>query len=124
MKNRMLIDKIKADFSTPTKAQLEIELSRTPMNVTYDQELALFRNMVNNKKHPPLMGAVSRRHVNGVSTAARGRGRGGYGRGVRGRRGRGGRGNSRLTRSDSKMITLTDGTQLEYHASFNFPRHM
>ena len=70
------------------------------------------------------MGAVSRRHVNGVSTAACGRGRGGYGRGVRGRRGRGGRGNSRLTRSDSKMITLTDGTQLEYHASFNFPRHM
>jgi hypothetical protein len=22
------------------------------------------------------------------------------------------------------MITLTDGTQIEYHASFNFPRHM
>jgi hypothetical protein len=21
------------------------------------------------------------------------------------------------------MITLTDGTQIEYHASFNFPRH-
>ena len=49
MKIRMLIDKIKADFSTPTKAQLEIELSRTPMNVTYNQALALFRNMVNKK---------------------------------------------------------------------------
>jgi hypothetical protein len=22
------------------------------------------------------------------------------------------------------MITLTDGTQIEYHASFNFPRHV
>jgi hypothetical protein len=33
IKIRMLIDKIKADFLTPTKAQLEIELSRTPMNV-------------------------------------------------------------------------------------------
>jgi hypothetical protein len=111
MKIRMLIDKIKAEFLTPTKAQLEIELSCTPMNVTYNQALALFRNMVN-QKHPPQMDAVqnrSRRHVNEVSTAARGRGRGDCGCGGRGGRGRGGRGNSSLTRSDSKMITLTDG---------------
>ena len=40
MKIRMLIDKIKADFLTPMKAQLEIELSRTPMSVTYAQALA------------------------------------------------------------------------------------
>jgi hypothetical protein len=42
MKIRMLIDKIKADFLTPTKAQLEIELSRVPMTITYDQSLSLF----------------------------------------------------------------------------------
>ena len=36
MKIRMLIDKIKADFLTPTKAQLEIELSRVPLTITYD----------------------------------------------------------------------------------------
>ena len=41
MKIRMLLDKIKADFLTPTKAQLEIELSRLPMTITYDQSLAL-----------------------------------------------------------------------------------
>jgi hypothetical protein len=58
MKIRMLIDKIKADFLTPTKAQLEIELSRTPLTITYDQSLALFRNMVN-QKHPPQMGAAA-----------------------------------------------------------------
>ena len=57
MKIRMLIDKIKADFLTPTKAQLEIELSRTPMAVTYEQALALFQNMVN-QKHPPQMNAA------------------------------------------------------------------
>jgi hypothetical protein len=34
MKIRMLIDKIKADFLTPMKAQLEIELSQTPMMMT------------------------------------------------------------------------------------------
>ena len=57
MKIRMLIDRIKADFLTPTKAQLEIELSRTPMTMTYEQLLSLFRNMVN-QKHPPQMGAA------------------------------------------------------------------
>jgi hypothetical protein len=36
MKICMLIDKIKADFLTPTKAQLEIELSRVPLTITYD----------------------------------------------------------------------------------------
>ena len=57
MKIRMLLDKIKADFLTPTKAQLEMELSRTPMTITYNQALALFRNTVN-QKHPPQMGAA------------------------------------------------------------------
>jgi hypothetical protein len=127
MKIRMLIDKIKADFLTPTKAQLEIELSRTPMSVTYEQSLALFRNMVN-QKHPPQMNAThnrSRRNINEVTSAGRGRGsRGGHGRGGRGGR-QGGRGNrGTKTRTDSRMITLTDGTQIEYHASFNFPRHI
>jgi hypothetical protein len=49
----MLIDKIKADFLTPMKAQLEIELSWIPMLMTHDQALALFRNMVNQKRPPP-----------------------------------------------------------------------
>jgi hypothetical protein len=43
--------------------------------------------------------------------------------------GRGGRNKGRgalprQTRTDSRMITLTDGSQIEYHASFNFPRHV
>ena len=129
MKIRMLIDKIKADFLTPTKAQLEIELSRTPMTVTYEQSIALFRNMVN-QKHPPQMGAAQyrvRRNINETSTGRGGRnqGRGGFGRGGRGGRGtgRGGRGAQR-TRSDSRFITLTDGSQIEYHPSFSFPRHV
>ena len=28
------------------------------------------------------------------------------------------------TRTDSSIITLTDGQKVEYHASFNFPRHI
>jgi hypothetical protein len=128
MKIRMLVDKIKADFLTPTKAQLEIELSRIPMTITYDQSLALFRNMVN-QKHPPQVGAAThrtRRQVNEVTSGRGSRGRGGGGRGGRGGRhgGRGNRGNARQTRTDSRMITLTDGSQIEYHASFNFPRNI
>jgi hypothetical protein len=71
MKIRMLIDKITADFLTPTKAQSEIELSRIPMTITYDQSLVLFRNMVN-QKHPPQVGAVNhwtRRQVNEITSA-------------------------------------------------------
>ncbi|KAI2502013.1 Reverse transcriptase (RNA-dependent DNA polymerase) [Fragilaria crotonensis] len=126
MKIRMLVDKIKADFLTPTKAQLEIELSRVPMSITYEQSLSLFRNMVN-QKHPPQMGVVqnrARRQVNEVSTGGRGsKGRAGFGRGGKGGR-QGGRGRGGRQRNDSRMITLTDGTQIEYHASFNFPRHV
>ncbi len=123
-KIRMLVDKIKADFLTPMKAQLEIELSRIPMSITYEQSLALFRNMVN-QKHPPQMGAVqnrARQQVNEVSSGRGSSGLAGFGRGGRcgqhGGRRRGGR-----QRTDSRMITLTDGTQIEYHASFYFPRH-
>ena len=129
MKIRMLTDKIKADFLTPTRAQLKIELSRTPMTVTYDQALSLFCNMVN-QKHPPQMGAAQnriRRTINEVSSGCGGRsGRGGFGRGGRGGRqgGRGGRGGPTKTRSDSRIITLTDGSQVEKHASFNFPSHV
>ena len=70
MKIRMLVDKIKSDFLTPTKAQLEIELSRM---MTYDQALALFRNMVN-QKHPPQMGAAQNRVRQNVNEMSSGRG--------------------------------------------------
>jgi hypothetical protein len=131
MKIRMLIDKIKADFLTPTKAQLEIELSRVPMTVTYEQALSLFRNMVI-QKHPPQMGAAQnrvRRNINETNVGPGSRGQsgcGGYGCGGRGGRGSGrsGRGNIQRTRNDSRSITLTDGSQVEYHASFSFPRHV
>ena len=127
MKIRMLIDKIKADFLVPTKAQLEIELSRVPLTITYDQSLALFRNMVN-QKHPPQVGAAThrtRRNINEVVSGRGSRGRGGGGRGGRGgRHGRGGNRGTNRTRTDSRMITLTDGSQIEYHASFNFPKQV
>ena len=89
MKIWMLLDKLKAVFLTPMKAQLEIELSRVSMTITYEQSLGLFRNMVN-QKHPPQMGAAAqrvRRNVNKVTSGRGGCGqRGGHGRGGRGGR--------------------------------------
>jgi hypothetical protein len=41
---------------------------------------------------------------------------------------RGGRGHNRntprQTRNNSRMIALTNGTQIEFHALFKFPRHV
>ena len=86
--------------------------------MTYDQALQAFRNLVN-LKFPLDVGGKnrSRRHINGLY----GRGRGA--RGGRGGRGRGREGQKR-PRADAITITLTDGRELEYHASYNFPPHV
>lgn len=123
MKLRTLLHKIKADFLVPTKAGLNIELTKRPMTMTYDRALAIFRNEVNNKNPPQLSTNLSsreRRSMREVNTQdSRGRGRGrGRGRHNGGR----GRGNwVTKTRSDSTIITLTDGQNIEYHPSFSFP---
>lgn len=60
MKIWMLIDKIKADFPTPTtkEAHLKIAQSRTPISITYEQSPALFCNMVN-QEHPLQMNVAN-----------------------------------------------------------------
>jgi hypothetical protein len=119
MKLRALISKVDADFLNATKAGIGIELTRIPMTMTFEQALASFRNEVN-RKFPPQMTSLprTRRYVNEV--------RGGRGRGYNPGRGRGpGRGHrngQQRTRTDSKMISLTDGSVIEYHASFKFPQ--
>ena len=90
MKIRMLVDKIKSDFLTPTKAQSEIELSRTPMTIAYNQSLAFFRNVVNQKHPPQAEAAILRARRHDINEVTSGRG----GRGGRHARG-GGRGGSR-----------------------------
>ena len=120
MKLRILLKKIKADFLGATKASLNIELSRIPLTLTYEVAVASFRNAVN-QTHPPEMkaaGGRSRRNIR-QTTAGRGNGSG------RGRGGRGGRGNEvKRTRTDSSIITLTNGQKIEYHPSFRFPTNI
>ena len=54
MKLRVLIQKINVDFLQSVKAAMSIELTRTPLTMTYEQALMTFRNEVN-RKHPPEM---------------------------------------------------------------------
>ncbi len=78
----------------------------------------------------PPMGAAQnwvRRNINQANLGRGGRnqGQGGYGRGGCGGHGMGcsGWGAQRIW-SDSRMITLTDRSQVEYHPSFSFPQHV
>lgn len=82
MKLRILTKKVTADFLSTTKAAIETQMTAIPMNMTYFQALATYRQAVN-LKFPPLMSSakVTRRQ----QQVERGRGRG------RGTRGRGGR---------------------------------
>ena len=64
MKLRILLGKIKADFLANVKAGINIEITKTPMTMTYENALAAFRNEVNNH-HPPRINThnVTRRQI-------------------------------------------------------------
>ena len=123
MKLRILLKKVKADFLSNTKATISVELNKSPMTMTYAVAMKSFRDVVNQKFSPDMGGHGRRRHINETD-----RGRNSYsGKGrVNGGRGKGnkGRSNPKRTRTDSDIITLTDGQKIEYHASFRFPRHI
>ena len=93
----MLNRKINADFIQATKSYINLELFRTPANLSYDNAIDVFINQVNYKYPLEISTSNNRRprRVNGVDTMGggiggcfQGRGRGRYV--VRGGRGRGG----------------------------------
>ena len=124
MKLRTLIKKVNADFLQTIKASIKVEMTNTPMTMTYERALANFRNEVNNKF--PSDGATGRtrriREANTSNRSGRGRGRSGRGNGRGGRgRGRGNNGDNKAQkRKQTIKITLTDGTEIDYHPSFKF----
>ena len=93
-KIRILIRKVDADFLKSIKITINLELTRNPVTITYDQALTTFRNEVN-LKFPPQFGNNNRTgRINqmdsgyhqqyqgsyGYNNGGRGRGRGGHGR--------------------------------------------
>ena len=94
----MLNRTINADFIQATELSINIELSRTPVNLSYEDDIAEFINQVNHKYPTELSTSNNRipRRVNEFNSMVgsrgvcfQGRGRGHYG--GRGGRGRGGR---------------------------------
>ena len=150
MKLRILMSKVQADFLQNVKAALNVDLSRIPMTLTYEDALATFRNAVN-QKYPPNVGSANQRvrRINevvgqygrgGGRNSGSGRGRGGRaqyknyysgGRGnPRGRgarfNGRGGRGrghftDGRKTKTDSWWTVCDNGRVVECHPRISYP---
>lgn len=140
---KLLEQRIKAAFLADTKASLLVDLSRTPMRLTFDEAMTALRAAVQ-ANHPDAFSGnptqhITRRSVNAIDRGGGGRGSGrhrsgrggggryggGRGRGSRGRvnDGRGGRGrvnDGKRTRTDSEMVKLKDGRSIEYHPSFHF----
>ena len=136
---RILNKKILADFLQATKASINLELAKTPVTITYENELTTFRNQVNHKSPPEFSSSNSRKksRINEASTRGSGRGgifqvqgrryQGHVRRGISGGRGRGrsgsghgGRGNHRRSRKDAQMVQYNYVSQLEVHLSYDF----
>ena len=60
MRLRILLQKINADFLQSVKAAMSIEITRIPLQMTYEQALMTFCNEVN-RKHPPGMSSNNSR---------------------------------------------------------------
>lgn len=121
MKLRMLTGKINVDFLATMKASINVELTRMPVTMTYQQALTAFRNEVN-RKFPPDTTPTrnTRRRLQEVRGRGTGRGQGnnnGRGRG-RGRGGRG-RGGPQNKHPDERYVTGKDGKTIAVHASYH-----
>ena len=129
MKLSTFMEKFKCEWLNHIKATISIRLTKVPVTIAYDRELRAFKSEVNKKLTPTLSTTTpTRRHIQEVSRGQVHFGRGGRGggcgkgRGYQGGRGQGnGGGSPYKTCPDSKLITLQNGNQIEYHASFNFP---
>ena len=89
-KLRLLNERVCTEFLTTMKMTIEMQMSATPMTMTYSSALANYKNTVN-KRFPneSTVKSNNRRIQTTYSSGARG-GRGGYGH--QGHGGRGGRG--------------------------------
>ena len=121
MRLRILCRKVTADFLQNTRTFIEIELSKLPVTMTYNQALANFRNEVN-RKFPPNMAQANRNTRRVSETNGRGRGRGrGRGNGGGRTQGRGrGRGGGGRGHPEARWVTGTDGKSYEVHPSYKF----
>ena len=123
MKLRILCRKVTVDFLQHTRASINIELTREPMVMTYEQALATFRNEVNRKFSPEMGNAThARRNINEVRNFRGNRGGRFHRGGGRGRFGRGGNHYSgeKRSRTGTRIVVCSDGQSREVHPAFSF----
>ena len=118
-KLRKLLTRIKADFLGNQKAAIEIELSKTPITMTYDIALTASRNAVNTKFPSNNIATKSntRRHIRQTNQKKK--------REDEDRL----PANYKRRRNDSELIKLPakngkPAMTIEYHPSFRFPLHI
>ena len=124
MKLRMLAQKINVDFLQSIKSAINVELTKLPVTMIYNQALMTFKNEVNRKSPPSILTPSNSRdiYVNEISTGynRQGSNRGGRNPG-RGGRGQGARRNMARGHPDTIWITGTDARSIEVHPLYNFP---
>ena len=119
-KLRMLAKKVRTcDFLESTLSVIDLELTKEPVTLTFDQALANFRNAVN-RKFPPEMSATKKtRRINQLKNKNNNKNNKNSGRqGNQGTEERN-RGNTRK-RNDAWEVIGTDGSKIEVHPSYNF----
>ena len=123
MKLCLLNRKIKADFLSTMKTNIEMEMNMTPMPVTFANALLNYRNTGVNSRFPDNPNVNNRRSSCRIQQASRGGH--GHGRGGRsGGRGRGGRGrgnNGQQKRwHDEWEITGLNNSRMMVHPAYRF----
>ena len=78
-KLRILIQKVDADFLTSVKTSINLELTRDPVTMTYNQALTNFCNEVNLKYPPQVANTRRTRRINQTDTENSDRGYRTYG---------------------------------------------
>ena len=122
---RLLLKKVRCDWLTGVKDIISIELSKYTTNCTYGEAMIAFKNSVM-KKYPAHSNTqnTSRRVKSTTTTTNRNQpNKGNSNR-------RNSKGNSKSTpkrktpHPDERTITLTNGKQIQYHASYWYTQNM
>ena len=116
-KLRMLILKVRADFLDSTRSAIEMEMTKTPITLTFEQALTNYRNAVN-RKFPNDQSASKRtRRVNKVKNNSQKNKQGNHNQ--NNGNDAHSKGNLRK-RSDSWQVIGTDGSKIDVHPAYHF----
>lgn len=123
-KLRILVRKINVDFLQPTLSAINIEITKVPPAITFDEALASFCNAVNQKYPPEMSGTTRTRRINAVGRSNNGNGNGGRkqdkNKNNKGKNRHHNGNGKRASKAGAPIITGTDGKPIEIHPGYKF----